>query len=422
MFQDNIDAAAVMNAVAATEQLQPPTKCREIVAVEAPPAAPSAARRAAADQLAKAFALMAAGKWNDALPVNRALVSAAGGDPYLEGAARISLARNLINLSTFDEAQTVLLDALKFAELAHEDRQRVQVLVNLTSLEYRRGQFQPSLTYYALGLPAALRVGDRYLETELYVVAGSSMLQLGRLKEGQALFEKAVALRQALYGDHSPRLAAAITALGNSYAMQGDLDRAKAEHMKALEITRNALGPAHPDVATMHGNIGSDEAYALHFQSALVELKETLRIYEAAYGTAHRNIASALGDLAQAQLDSGASEEALVNFERSATMWATVAPQHPQYSDALYGRYRARIATGQSADVADLEKALELAKGKLPFQRARIQFELAKVVGGERGAALIKDAIAGFETSTMPLTQRELALAKEWQAAHALGK
>jgi tetratricopeptide (TPR) repeat protein len=248
------------------------------------------------------------------------------------------------------------------------------------------------------------------------------MLQLSGAKEAQALFEQAVALRRSLYGDRSPRLAAAITALGNAYAMQGDLERAKVAHVQALEITRNALGAAHPDVATMHGNIGSDELYALRFEPARVELSEAVRIYEAAYGAAHRNLASALGDLGMAQLEAGRAAEALVSLERAAAMWASVAPQHPSYSDALYGRYRARLATGATADVADLEKALELAKGNPPFQRGRIQLELAKATGGERGQALIKDAIVGLASSTLPLTQRDLSRARDWQAAHPGGK
>jgi tetratricopeptide (TPR) repeat protein len=229
-------------------------------------------------------------------------------------------------------------------------------------------------------------------------------------------------LRRSLYGDRSPRLAAAITALGNAYAMQGDLERAKAEHVRALEITRNALGATHPDVATMHGNIGSDELYALRFEPALVELSEALRIYEAAYGPSHRNTASALGDLGMAQLEAGRAADALASFERAANVWANVAPQHPNYSDALYGRYRARVATNATADVADLEKALELAKGKPPFQRGRIQFELAKVTGGERGKALVTDAIDGLSSSTLPLTQLELTRVRDWQAAHPGGK
>ncbi|MEZ4363310.1 MAG: tetratricopeptide repeat protein [Kofleriaceae bacterium] len=424
LFRDTLDASAVRNAVAATEQLPPPTKCRELVAIEAPAPEPSAARRAAADQLARAFALMASGTPKKALPVNRQLVATAitSGDPYLEAAARVSLGHNLLVLSSFDEAQTVMLEALKFAELAHEDRLRVQALINLTAIEYRRGHYEQALTYYRIALPAAERVGDRYLETELFLLGGSAMLVRSRYTEAQALFEQAVALRRSLYGDRSSRLAAAVTALGNSYAFQGDLQRAEIAHRQALEITRDALGAMHPDVATAHGNLGSDQLYALKFDAALRELGEELRIYEAAYGATHHNVAGALGELGMAQLESGHPAEALASFERAETIWATVAPQHPNRSDALFGRYRAHLALGEPADVADLEQALELAKGKPPFDRARIQFELAKVTRGERGQALLKDALAGLAASTLPLIQRDLALARAWQEAHPQSK
>lgn len=423
LFQDTYDAAAVMNAVAATELMPPPTKCREIVAVEAAPAPPSTSRRAAADRLGRAFALMASGKWKEAMPLNRALVADAdgSGDPHLQASARVSLGRNLVNMSLFDEAATVLFEAMTYAEAAHEDRLRAQALVNLTTLQYRHGQYEQALVYYQIGRAAAVRVGDRYLETELFVVGGSSMLQLARAKEAQALFEQAVASRRALYGEKSPRLAAAITALGNAYAMQGDLERAKVQHRKALEITRDALGPTHPDVATMHANIGSDELYGLNVEAAVSQMTEAVRIYEAAYGESHRNVATALGELGFALLEAGNPEAALASFERAAKIWPALAPQHPDHSDALYGRYRAQIALGQVGGLGDLEKAAELGKGKPPFQRARIQFELAKAVGGERGAALVVEAIAGFESSTLPLTRRDLAAARSWQAAHPGG-
>ena len=153
----------------------------------------------------------------------------------------------------------------------------------------------------------------------------------------------------------------------------------------------------------------ADEALALFEQA--VALRR-------AYGAVHRNVASALGELGTAQLGAGNAAEALASFERAVPMWASVAPQHPSYSDALYGRYRARVATGAKADVTDLENALELAKGKPAFQRARIQLELGRTIGGERGAALVKAAIEGFASSPLPLPQRELALARGWEVAH----
>jgi hypothetical protein len=54
--------------------------------------------------------------------------------------------------------------------------------------------------------------------------------------------------------------------------------------------------------------------------------------------------------------------------------------------------------------------------------RARIELELGKALGGERGAALVKTAMESLASPPMPLLQRDLALAREWQLAHASGK
>jgi serine/threonine-protein kinase len=363
---------------------------------------------------------MAAGRFREALPVGRELVEAAraAADPRTEGAARISLGRNLINVSGFDEAHASLLEGLRLAELAHDDRLRLQAMVNLVVLAYRRGQHDQAVALRLLALGAAQRVGDRYLETELLVTAGAALTQLGKPAEAQPMFEQAVALRRALYGERSPRLAAAITALGNAHAMQGDLEQAKTAHRQALDLTVAALGKEHPDVGTMHGNLGNDELYDLRIDAALAELATAVAIFEHAYGKEHRNVAGSLTDLGLAQLEAGRAAEALASFERADAIWAKLAPEHPVRASALFGRYRARKATGAAADVADLETAVKISQQLPAFQRARFQLELGRALGGARGAALVADAAAGFATSTLALPQRELAVARAWQAEH----
>jgi hypothetical protein len=78
----------------------------------------------------------------------------------------------------------------------------------------------------------------------------------------------------------------------------------------------------------------------------------------------------------------------------------------------------ARRALGKPAAVADLEAALELAKGLPPFIRARTQLALGKAVTGPRAKELVKASAEGFATTTLPLSQRELADAKAWLAEH----
>ena len=68
--------------------------------------------------------------------------------------------------------------------------------------------------------------------------------------------------------------------------------------------------------------------------------------------------------------------------------------------------------------VADLEAALALSNGLPPFETARVQLALGKASTGPRAVELVKAAATGFATSTLPLCQRNLAVAKAWLAAH----
>jgi eukaryotic-like serine/threonine-protein kinase len=418
VFLDSVEPATVLNAVAATEQLVSAANCREQTLLRpAPPL--SASRKALAGQLSRAFALMATGHPRDAQVINHELVAAAraSGDFDAQSAALVSLGRNQIANSDYDGARASLIEAINLAERAGDDRVRVQAWANLVALEYRRGHYAQALEFEAVARGAAQRIGDRYLETELMINAGAALGQLGRAAEAQPLFEEAVEIRRKLYGETNARVAAALTALGNSYAMQGNLEAGMAAHRQATAIAEAALGPSHPDVAVNHGNLGDDHLYGLRAAEATVELEQAARIFEAAYGAGHASVAGALTDLGLALLESGRFEDALAASARAESIWAEVAPKHPARAEALLGRYLAKEALHRPAPSADLEEALALGQRLPPFERARIQLALARVTAGERGAALIADAIAGLSTSSLPLPRRELAAARAWQQA-----
>jgi tetratricopeptide (TPR) repeat protein len=419
LFSDTMDASTVLSAVTATEQLTPPEQC-----AAPPPAHPAAAvspvRDGLRDQFARAFALMAAGKWRDALPVNRELVRATeAGDPAARCAALVSLGRNQVNLSEHDAAAATLLEAIGLAEVARDDRVRVQAWVNLIANEYQRGHYDQVVQWQAPALGAADRLGDLYLKTELLIPISAALSQLGRTREAQPQLETAVALRRKLYGTSNARLAAVVTTLGNAYAMQGQLESGIAAHRQALEIGEAALGPTHPDVGTYHANLGDDYLYGLRVGPAVAELTKASGILEAAYGEHNRRVVGALTDLGLALLEAGEHERAAATFERAETLWATVSPKHPARAEALMGRYLALEALGRPAAVADLETAMTLGQQLPPFERGRIQLVLGLASSGARATALIDAAIQGLASSSLPLIQRELARARAWQRDHA---
>ena len=417
VFRDGPDATILLNAVAATEQLAPISRCAEPPATPPPP---SPARDLLSEQFAHIHALLVSGKYRDALPLARALAQTAeaSGDPAIRSAALVTLGSDQVRLSDYDGAKATLLQALQLAETVQDDRVRGQAWVNLVQNEYARAHYEQVLFMKAPALGAAQRIGDVFMQTEILLTVGGALSQLGKSGEAQALFEESVALRRRHYGAKDARLAAALSALGNAYAMQGNLAAGIPAHRQAVEMAEAAMGATHPTVGVMHENLGCDYLYGLDAAAAVIELERAAAIAEAASGPMHRELAIALTDLGLALLEAAQHERAAATFDRADAVWAKVNPKHPERGQVLLGRYLANTALGRPTSLPDLEAALVLAQQSPPFERGRIQLALGAASAEPRATELVRAAAAGLATSSLPLIQRELGLARAWLAAH----
>jgi len=412
------DRSTVLNAIGATEQLAPIARCTTIAKPVAVAASPALAR--VRDLFARSHALLELGKSKDALPLTEQAVAAADaiGDPAIRAAARVALGAAQSGTGDYDKATATLQTALQLAEQGHDDRSRAQAWTNIVRIEHLRGRYERAAFLREAALGATERIDDVFLRTEIMLFLGGALGQLGKNEDAQALFEQAVALRRKVYGHRDRRVANALSSLGNAHAMKGDLELGIAAHREAVEIAEAALGGSHPSVGVMHGNLGSDYEYGLREPEAIAEFETSLRIAEGAYGARHRDVAVALTDLGTAHYLAGQHERAIATLARAEALWRELNPRQPQLAEVLVGRHLAQQALGKPTSVAELETALELGKGLPPFIRARIQLALGKASTGPRALELVKASAVGFATSTLPLSQRELADARAWLAEH----
>jgi tetratricopeptide (TPR) repeat protein len=413
----DIDAASLLAGASAVDTLTPISRCMLPLPQRAlPPSTPAAT--AVRDTFSKTRALLKLGRAKEALPIAEQAVVAADavGDVGLRASARVALGAAQSGVSKYDDALSTIRTALRMAETAQDDRARAQAWVNLVQIEYRRGKPENAIAILDAALGATARISDVALQTEVMMSAGGAYTQLGKTGEAEMLFLEAVRMRREAWGDKDARVAAAMSALGNAYAMRGDLDRGIAAHRDAADIAEVALGGGHPTVGSMLGNLGSDYLYALRAPEAVVLFERALSIAEAAYGTGHREIAIALTNLGAAHLEAGNPDRALETYARAETEWKVINAQHPSMAEVLRGRYAAHRAKNMPASVADLEAALPLAKGLPPFIRARLELTLGMALTGPRAKELVTASVAGFSTTTLPLVQRELAIAKAWLA------
>ena len=144
------------------------------------------------------------------------------------------------------------------------------------------------------------------------------------------LYERALAIREKLFGSEHPDTATSLNTLARLLREQGDLMGARPLMERALAIREKVLGPEHPDTATSLANL----AVLLRAQGDLAQahplFERALAIREKALGPDHPDTARSLGNLAvllQAQGDPAGArplhERALAIREKA------LGPNHP---------------------------------------------------------------------------------------------
>ncbi len=413
------DANVITNSVAATSRLLSVEGC---ATADAPlelkplPVTDGPALREFREQLSQVRALHEAGRHLKAYPIAEQLPAKAlalGGDG-LQAAALVALGVAQARTDRYEAAVTSLRDAIQLSERAEDDRLRAQAWVTLVQTEFFRGQHQAVLALEKPALGACQRVGDAWLQTEVMLMVGGSLTQLGKMERARQLFSEAVAMRVKVYGEADRRSAFALSSLGNALAMAGDLDGGKDAHRRALEAAVAALGPEHPNVATLHNNLGDDYLYGLEMDLAVKELEAAARILTAT-GAKSREVALINTELGFALLETGKTTEALAAFDDAEQRFETVAATHPVHAMSWLGQHQARVTLGRPTELGPLEKAMTVSAGLPPFDRGRITLALAQaLVPTDRARAqkLANDALAQLSTVSLPLIVRERAIAQ----------
>ena len=137
----------------------------------------------------------------------------------------------------------------------------------------------------------------------------SSLSNLGQLKykqkdfaQAEALFHRALAIRERVLGPEHFGLVQNINNLAALHYARGELDQAEPLFQRALGISEQHLGESHPDVAVTLNNLARLYFRQNEFTSAGPLLARLLTIKEQALGASHPEIAAILTSLAKVRL------------------------------------------------------------------------------------------------------------------------
>lgn len=319
LFRDP-DFQVVEEAVAAAQSLPSPEQCGDVEALlgtPRPPRDPEARRALAAaqEELARAQALAAAGKHEEALgPAGRAAEQARALErPRLLGEALALTGEMHRWLGNESEGANVLVEALWAAEAGEDDRtaalaaSQLVWLLGVDQKLFRRAHYWVRMGEAKLDRA----VGDRdLLRADLLDAEGVLLRVEGRLEESLDRHRRALTLRRSSPEHSELHWAKTADYLAATLGSMGRHQEALVQLEGALDVRRRDLGPEHPLLAGTHNNLGIQLRNLGRLEGALEHQQRAREIFEVALGPSHRFTIFALNNLGNTLKDLGRPAEA----------------------------------------------------------------------------------------------------------------
>lgn len=259
--------------------------------------------------------------------------------------------------------------------------------------------------------PPVDRVADD--DARVAVVAGNLavvLLEQGETAEARRLFERALAIRRAVFGARDPAIAESLNNLAELERRTGNLQRARTLHEAALGVRREALDDGHPDIAESLNNLGVLLRDQGDLDAATMALGEAYALRRERLGETHSLTLESAGNLATVALEQGdlATAEAVLR----ATVEAE--PQNETPAHILRKTVDVYLLQGAVDDAVLLCEA-HVVESSTTFADALAGAELVAAcarafgrVGGEaRAVTLLESHLDGLAEPT-PLVEAEL--------------
>ncbi len=403
------------------ELLQKPFKPPESAAIA------KAAERARA-RLSAARALNAAGRADQAaVRAEEALadLSAAGGYRPVEAEALDLLGYARMKAGNFELAEKAFRDAARAAERGGHDEVKASALIGLARMKTVQNHFEQADEWVRDAAATVERLGSRGLPlADLSYAQGMLESQASRPGWGESGYRRALTIRERIYGQDHPDVAAAAAGLADSLRLASKRDEARPLLQRAVASYQRSLGPDHlstagvlyllavlesetgnsveaerllaqaieicervaphhpllPEIQTLLARL---EVKAGEYSSALARAQNALALNEVAFGKDSRPASLALQTIGHCLLGLNRAEEALRTLERVATLRrASLGAEHPEIGTVELSLAEAQMAVGR---LAAAEQTLALARGRLSkaWPAESLPLTAAEEVGAE---------------------------------------
>ena len=212
-------------------------------------------------------------------------------DPAIAGAT-LALGQILEERGQYAEAIEVLEEAVRLRRAAGgpPTPELASSLRELANTHYYAGHLAvaDSLDRLVLGMTRRLN-GERHpLVAEDLINLGAVQQEWGHYQDAERYYRQALDITQAFYGPNHYKTAAGLTVLGRAvrFEPQGN-DEAQRLFERALVIRERVFGRVHPQVASTLNELGGVALARGRFDEAEALARRVLAIYRTVYGRKH---------------------------------------------------------------------------------------------------------------------------------------
>jgi len=161
----------------------------------------------------------------------------------------------------------------------------------------------------------------RLQQASLLFKTASYLFERAQNEEAEALFLRALHIREQLLHAPHPDVAHCLNALAQLYRQQGQLEKAELLYQRALHIFGQALDASHPDGATPLNNLATLSTQRGNYTEAEALFQRALSMLTQAWGPQHPDVARSLNNLALLHHAQGQTEQAERLYQRALSTW-----------------------------------------------------------------------------------------------------
>jgi tetratricopeptide (TPR) repeat protein len=240
-------------------------------------------------------------------------------------------------------------------KIGKEHIDTAMVYNNIAAVYDDLGNYSKAQEYYQWAVDIYEKFDKKHPDTaSAYDNIGLTYSKQGYYDRALECCDKALAIREKIYGKEHYDTALSCTKLGEIYEIQGNYTKSLKKHLKALSIFEKVLGKEHLDIAVAYNHIGIVYTEQGKYAKSLEYHKLSLEIREKILGKEHPDVAISYSNIGGVYDEQGDCEKALEYHEKALFIYENVfGKEHPDIA-TIYNNLG-----GVYAEQNNFDKALE---------------------------------------------------------------